>query len=1571
MYNMSEDFLYVGSDTRPPILDRKDYESWQQRIRLYCLGKDNREKIIKSINKGLFQMGMYIETINGGAEELLLTQGTKLQFKMTELLFKMFVVDTMRIIKGDHFKRKMQEELLELEMREVTNFDDYVDDPPEQDLALNVDHIFEFDQCDAFDSDVDVVPTTHTMFMVNLFSEDPIYDEAGPSHDTNIPSEVQDHDNYSYSMDEHHDYVEGNVEKVVQSNVSSVQNDALRMIIDDMHEQGVQKQFQEKDNIIRNLKEQVSKLNDRLSEADCIQDVKALDSKNLELTEHVTVLLEQNEHFKAENKKMLNHSLHALRTIGMIHLDYLNHLKESVETVREIVEKGRIVNPLDNMLESACLYMKHSQELLEYVIDSCPKEFNPKDNKATSTPLIRKKQVTFNVHTERVSSSTKASGSNPKSNTKNNRIMHAKSENKKKVEDHPRTNKYRWIKVNQFDSSISSKLVVINSNSASAIPTEIRDLKFQTLHHRLFINAGSTGHPLVFRLRLFKTYDEDRSKLKNFVKKFIGTVRFGNDHFGAIMGYGDYVIGDSVIFRVYYMEGLGHNLFSVGKFCDFNLEIAFRKHSCFVRDMVGVDLLKGSRSTNLYTISVDEIIKSSPICLLSRASKNKSWLWHRRLNHLNFNTINDLARKDLVRGLPRLKFEKDHICSASQLGKSKKYSHKPKSKNTNVEVLHTLHMDLCGPMRVKSINGKKYILVIIDDYSRFSWQNGVVEIRNRTLMEAARTMLIFLKALMFCGQNEDLGKLQPNADVGIFVGYAPSRKGYRIYNKRTRRIMETILVNFDELNEKMALVHISRLVAKGYHQKEGIDFKESFAPVTHIEAIRIFIANAASKNINIYQMDVKTSFLNGDLQEEVFVSQPESLEDPDHPTHVYRLKKALYGLKWAPRVWYDTLSKFLMTTKFFKGAVDPTLFTRKKSKHILLVQIYVDDIIFASTDPSKYGMDLSDPVDTPMVDQLKLDEDLIVDQTRFRGMVGSLMYLTTSRPDLVFVVCMCDRYQAKPTKKHLKAIKQVFRYLKGTNHMGLWYLKDNAMALTAYADHVGCQDSRRSTSGSAQFLGKKLVVSAAKLPILNPNEFDLWKMRIKQYFLMTDYSLWEVILNGDSPVPTRIVKGVVQPVAPTTDEQNLKIYESEVKHSSSLGTKSHNLAFVSSTPTDSTNDSVSTPVNVSVVGTKLSASTLPNVNSLSNAVIYSFFASQSFSPQLDNEDLKEIDVDDLKEMDLKWQMAMLTMRARSYQTEEEPTNFDLMAFTSSSSNSSSDNEKLARKNELKAHGTLLMALLDKHQLEFNSHKDSKTLMEAIEKHFRGNTKTKKVQKTLLKQQFDNFRGSSSEGLDQIHDRLQKLVSQLEIHGIHDRLQKLVSQLEIHRVSLSQEYVNLKFLQVKHSSSLGTKSPNLAFISSTPSDSTDDSVSAAVNVSTVGTKLFASTLPNIDSLSNAVIYSFFVSQSSSPQLDNEDLKQIDADDLEEMDLTWQTAMLTMRARKFLQKTGRNLGVNGPTSMGFDMAKVECYNCHRKGHFSRECRSPKDSRRTVFAEPQRRNVPVETSTSNALVSQCNGT
>ncbi|GJW11460.1 retrovirus-related pol polyprotein from transposon TNT 1-94 [Tanacetum coccineum] len=234
----------------------------------------------------------------------------------------------------------------------------------------------------------------------------------------------------------------------------------------------------------------------------------------------------------------------------------------------------------------------------------------------------------------------------------------------------------------------------------------------------------------------------DRSQLTNFISKFLGTVKFGNDQVAKIMGYGDYQIGNVTISRVYYVEGLGHNLFSVGQFCDSNLEVAFRQHTCFIRNLEGVDLLTGSRGDNLYTLSLGNMMASSPICLLSKASKTKSWLWHRRLSHLNFGAINHLARHGLVRGLPKLKFEKDHLCSACALGKSSKKPHKPKSEDTNQEKLYLLHMDLCGPMRVASVNGKKYILVIVDDYSRFTWVKCL-----RSKDEALAFIINFLKMI--------------------------------------------------------------------------------------------------------------------------------------------------------------------------------------------------------------------------------------------------------------------------------------------------------------------------------------------------------------------------------------------------------------------------------------------------------------------------------------------------------------------------------------------------------------------------------------------------------------------------------------------------------------------------------------------------------------------------------------------------------------------------------------------------------------------------------------------------------
>ncbi|GJU22354.1 retrovirus-related pol polyprotein from transposon TNT 1-94 [Tanacetum coccineum] len=222
------------------------------------------------------------------------------------------------------------------------------------------------------------------------------------------------------------------------------------------------------------------------------------------------------------------------------------------------------------------------------------------------------------------------------------------------------------------------------------VRSKSKDPMLQIFHLLLLLSMTSCPDcSLVSGLRMLKTYDRNRSQLMNFVSKFLRTVRFRNDQIAKIMGYGDYQLGNVTISRVYYVEGLRHNLFSVGQLCDSNLEVAFWKNTCFIQNLDGVDLLSGSRDTNLYTISLCDMLKTSPICLLTKASKTKSWL-----SHLNFGTLNNLAKDGLARGIPKLKFTKDHLCSACALGKSKKSSHQPKAEDTHQKKLYLLHMDL-------------------------------------------------------------------------------------------------------------------------------------------------------------------------------------------------------------------------------------------------------------------------------------------------------------------------------------------------------------------------------------------------------------------------------------------------------------------------------------------------------------------------------------------------------------------------------------------------------------------------------------------------------------------------------------------------------------------------------------------------------------------------------------------------------------------------------------------------------------------------------------------------------------
>nr|GEU41708.1 hypothetical protein [Tanacetum cinerariifolium] len=393
-------------------------------------------------------------------------------------------------------------------------------------------------------------------------------------------------------------------------------------------------------------------------------------------------------------------------------------------------------------------------------------------------------------------------------------------------------------------------------------------------------------------------------------------------------------------------------------------------------------------------------------------------------------------------------------------------------------------------------------------------------------------------------------------------------------------------IRLDHDEENTVIRNNTRLVVRGYRQEEGIYIEESFAPVAQKEAIRIFLAYAAHKGFTVYQMDVKTAFLHGSLKEDVCVCQHEGFIDADYRSYVYKLKKALYGLKQAPRAWYDELSTFLLQNGFSKGIIDLTLFTRRFDDDTLVVQVYVDDIIFGSTNPryaalfsdlmksrfemsmmgemtfflglkvnqlpsgifinqsnyvneilKKYGLNTCDIIGTPMDIKDKLDLVQIgtpVDATKYGSMIGALMYLTSSRLDIVHDTCVCARYQAHPTEKHLKEVKRIFRYLRGTVNMGLWYTKDSGFELTGFsdADYAGCKDTFKSTSDYGYDFDKIPIYCDSKSAIAiscNPVQHSrtkhiairyhfikehVEKGTIELYFVKTDYQLADIFTKA-------------------------------------------------------------------------------------------------------------------------------------------------------------------------------------------------------------------------------------------------------------------------------------------------------------------------------------------------------------------------------------------------------------------------------------------------------------------------
>ncbi|GJT05258.1 retrovirus-related pol polyprotein from transposon TNT 1-94 [Tanacetum coccineum] len=385
----------------------------------------------------------------------------------------------------------------------------------------------------------------------------------------------------------------------------------------------------------------------------------------------------------------------------------------------------------------------------------------------------------------------------------------------------------------------------------------------------------------------------------------------------------------------------------------------------------------------------------------------------------------------------------------------------------------------------------------------------------------------------------------------------------------------------------------ARLVAQGYNQQEGIDYDETYAPVARLESIRKFLAYACALYFKLFQMDVKSTFLNGFINEEVYVAQPPGFIDFEKLNHVYKLKKALYGLKQAPKAWYDRLKAFLIKHEYKMGMVDNTLFTKKKSSNLIIVQIYVDDIIFGSTcqdmcddfakimhdefemsmmgelnfflglqikqmedgiffNQSKYikemlkkfGLEDSKPMKTPMSSDTKLTKDEeceSVDSTKYRGMIGSLLYLTASRPDIMFSVCLCARFQEAPKTSHLEAVKRIFRYIKGTTHLGLWYPKGTGIETVVYADsdHAGDYVDRKSTSGICTFVGccltswfsKKqtaLAISTTEAEYVSAGKACQQALWMKQALIDYDVRLDDVPIMCDNKGAIDLSKNPVQ-----------------------------------------------------------------------------------------------------------------------------------------------------------------------------------------------------------------------------------------------------------------------------------------------------------------------------------------------------------------------------------------------------------------------------------------------------------
>nr|GEU69850.1 hypothetical protein [Tanacetum cinerariifolium] len=747
----------------------------------------------------------------------------------------------------------------------------------------------------------------------------------------------------------------------------------------------------------------------------------------------------------------------------------------------------------------------------------------------------------------------------------NLRTNHQKSkgESSKSIRmTHPHSNR------NVVPTTILTRSRLVSLNVARPVPTVVPQSTVKSLRPvKHAINKGTKGNAE-------KALANWVWKPKYFEEFNGGYVAFeGNPKGGKITSKGKIKTGKLDFDDVSFIKELKFNLFSVSQMCDKKNNVLFTDTKCVVlsSDFKLPDenhvLLRVPRENNMYNVDLKNVVPSGDLtCVFAKAALDESNLWHKRLEHINFKTLNKLVKGNIGRGLPSMIFKNNHTCVACQKGKqhraswigptwlfdintlTKSMNYQPivvgNPPNDNPGIQDNLYAENENDVHVATSGGDK------TDSKKHN-EKAKRDNKGKSHVDPSKYPydpdMPELEDIVYSNDEEDVGAEADfsNLETNISVSLILTTRVYKDHllnliigdlnsAPQTRSLARVVKeqgglhqINDEDFHTCMFACFLSQeepkkvhqalkdpscieamqeellqfKMQKGHTQEVGIDYDEVFAPVARIEAIRLFLAYASFMGLMVYQMYVKSAFLYGTIKEEVYVCQPPGFKDPDYPDKVYKVVKALYGLHEAPRAWLETLANYLLENGFQREKIDQTLFIKKQKGDIFLVHVYMDDIIFGSTNKElckafdklmkdnqdkyvaeikKFGFTDVKSASTPIEREKPLlkdpnGEDL--DVHIYRSMIGSLMYLTLSRLDIMFAVSACVRFQVTPKVSYLHAIKRIFRYLKGKPHLGLWYLKDSPFNLVAYSDsdYDGASLDRKSIIGGCQFLGCRLI----------------------------------------------------------------------------------------------------------------------------------------------------------------------------------------------------------------------------------------------------------------------------------------------------------------------------------------------------------------------------------------------------------------------------------------------------------------------------------------------------------------